>query len=322
MIIVTGANGFIGSAMVWQLNEAGRRDIICVDSVDTKTRPQLLSNKKYQAFQLKDEFLNSLTSGQLKNIDWIIHIGACSSTTETNVEFLRENNTQYTQTLFGWCLKNHVPFIYASSGAVYGAGDLGFDDKSSPDIFKPLNPYGNSKWEFDCWALNQKSAPKNWYGLRFFNVYGPNEYFKGEMASVTYKAFLQVKKSKSLNLFKSHRADYDDGQQKRDFVYVKDVTRWILEIMSKQIPSGIYNMGTGAARSWLDLASIVFSSLETPLKINWIEIPENIRNQYQYFTEAKMQKLFSQGISQPQWSLEDGVKDYVRNYLSKNETAL
>lgn len=322
MIIVTGANGFIGSAMVWQLNEAGYTDIFCVDSVGLNSRPELLAKKKYSSFLLKEEFLAALESNKLKNIEWIIHIGACSSTTETNIEFLKENNTLYTQRLFEWSLKNHVPYIYASSGAVYGVGDKGFDDNSPPEIFKPLNPYGNSKWEFDRWVLNQKSTPHKWYGLRYFNVYGPNEYFKGDMASVVFKAFHQVKKNKSLKLFKSYNPDYLDGEQKRDFIYVKDITRWMLEIIKKPIRSGIYNMGTGKSQTWLDLAEGVFSSLKIPLKIDWIEMPENIRDQYQYFTEAKMQKLFSEGISRPAWSLEAGIRDYVENYLSKDEKVL
>ncbi len=322
MIVVTGANGFIGSAVVWQLNEAGYKDIVCVDSVNLKTRPQLLENKSYQAFYSKSELVDELKAGRLKGVKWIIHMGACSSTTEMNLEFLKENNTEYTKTLFNWCLENQVPYIYASSGAVYGSGEKGFSDETMPEAFSPLNPYGRSKWEFDCWVLKQKSTPKHWYGLRFFNVYGPNEYFKGDMASVVFKAFHQIKNSKSLKLFKSYNKNFGDGKQMRDFIYVKDITRWILEIMNKPIASGIYNMGAGTARTWLDLSQAVFTNMKINQKIDWIEMPESIRNQYQYFTEAKMEKLWNEGISQPSWPLEKGIEDYVKNYLIRDQAVL
>ncbi len=323
MIIVTGANGFIGSAMVWQLNSAKINDIICVDSVDLKSRPQLLSNKKYLEFWGRDQLLSELASGKLnKKVDWIIHMGACSSTTEMNLEFLRENNTEYTQKLFTWCTENKVPYIYASSAAVYGAGEKGFDDKEQPSAFSPLNPYGRSKSEFDVWAVKQKNTPPHWYGIRFFNVFGPNEYFKESMASVVYKAFHEINKTKKLKLFRSHRPDFEDGKQKRDFVYVKDCTGWMYEIMEKKIPSGIYNMGFGTARTWLDLAGSVFKNMDKKMEIDWIDMPENIRNQYQYFTEAKMEKMWATKMSKSKWSLEDGIKDYVQNYLLKNEAIL
>ncbi len=322
MVVVTGANGFIGSAMVWQLNTLGIQDIVCVDTITLDERPQLLKNKKYSKFFSKDEFLKELSQPWAKKISCVIHMGACSSTTETNWDFLVENNIEYSKKLFNFCGQNQIRYIYASSAAVYGGGEKGFDDTAAPDIYKPLNLYGRSKSEFDVWAIQQKQTPPKWYGLRFFNVYGPNEYFKGAQASVVFKAFHEISKTSELKLFKSHRDDYEDGKQKRDFVYVKDITGWMAELMKENIPSGIYNMGFGTAKTWLDLAEGVFGNMKKPLKINWIDIPANIRNQYQYFTEAKMDKPWQVGLRKPKWSLQDGIKDYVQNYLLNGEVIL
>lgn len=324
-IVVTGANGFIGSVVVWELNRLGFENIIAVDTVELAER-NLLKNLKFKTFFNKVDFLN-LLNGTLKvdfqfPIAWIIHMGACSSTTETNKEFLWENNTEYTQKLFNWSQKNSVGFIYASSAATYGAGENGFDDQFDSEKLVPLNLYGESKVLFDRWAIKQKDTPKNWYGLKFFNVYGPNEYHKESMASVVYKSFNNIKKNGIVQLFKSHKKEYKDGEQLRDFIYVKDVSRWILELMLKKPKNGIYNMGFGRPRSWIDLVSAVFQSMGKSLMIDWIEIPENIRNQYQYFTEAKMDKWFSENLSEPVWPLELGVKDYVENYLSKDDKSL
>ncbi len=316
MIMVTGANGFIGSSIVWELNNKGIHDIICVDTISNQTRPDLLQNKKFTQFLLTNEVWDFLkTSPLAKNIQWIIHMGACSSTTETNWDFLFENNTKYTEKLFTWCKENNANYIYASSAATYGAGEKGFSDVTHPDLLTPLNLYGKSKLLFDQWALHQTLTPKNWYGLKFFNVYGPNEYFKGPQASVVHKAFHEIQKTNSLQLFKSHNPNYEDGKQLRDFIYVKDITRWILELMTNKPENGIYNMGYGAAKSWLDLANGVFSALQKSIKINWIEIPENIRNQYQYFTQSDMNKWNRAGMSAPQWPLEVGIKDTVEKYL-------
>ncbi len=321
MIIVTGANGFIGSALVWDLNQHGREDIVCVDTVSLGERPELLKKLRYKKFLLKDEIWAYLESSGAE-VEAILHMGACSSTIETNVEFLNENNVEYTRRLWNWCTKNRKPLIYASSAAVYGDGKEGFDDGQPSKIFKPLNPYGESKAAFDRWVETQTATPPHWYGLRFFNVFGPNEYHKGFLQSVVYKAFNQIRDTGSLNLFRSHRSDFADGKQMRDFVYVKDITRWCLELMKGDKPSGIYNMGFGQARTWLDLAQAVFENMGQPMKINWIDIPEEMRPRYQYFTEAKIQRLMALGLSKPQWPLEKAVADYIKNYLTQKDPHL
>jgi ADP-L-glycero-D-manno-heptose 6-epimerase len=323
MVIVTGANGFIGSALVWELNQAGRKDVVCVDTVLLKERADLLQKRSYQKFLGKDDIWAYLeTPEAIAATECILHMGACSTTTELNVAFLNENNVEYTRRLWNWCTKHKKTFIYASSAAVYGDGANGFDDSAPTERFQPLNPYGESKAAFDRWVetqiADQQPTPPFWLGLRFFNVFGPNEYHKGFMCSVPFKAFGQIRDSGKMTLFRSHNSNYADGKQMRDFVYVKDVTRWILELMSsKTAQSGIYNMGFGKARPWLDLANAVFKTMERPAKIEWTDIPEAMRPRYQYFTEAKMARLFAQGASQPQWPLEKAIDDYVRNYLSK-----
>ncbi len=321
MHIVTGANGFIGGALVWQLNQKGIFNIIAVDAVPLAER-NLLKGKSYAKFLLKDElwpFLEETTGAQVKAF---FHLGACSSTTETNWDFLFENNVHYSQRIFRWCASEKVPLIYASSGATYGDGSLGFDDHTSPFLLKSLNLYGKSKLVFDQWVTEAHTCPPNWYGLKFFNVYGPNEAHKGEQASVVLKAFQQIRETGRLRLFKSERAEYKDGEQLRDFVYVKDITQWMVEMLDKSPASGIYNMGTGSARTWLDLANAVFKALGTTPNIDFIDIPINLKNQYQYFTEAKMGKFYGQGMSPFQWPLEKGVADYVNEHLAKDHKLL
>ncbi len=319
MIVVTGATGFIGSVLLWELNKQGITEILCVDSVPPQARPGILAKRKYNQFMDHREFLTHLKKPS--KIEWVIHMGACSSTTEMDVGFLRENNTLYTQKLFEFCRDHNSSFIYASSGACYGDGHLGFDDQTDPDLLKPLNPYGDSKINFDRWVLKQKKFPKFWMGLRFFNVYGPNEYYKKNMSSVVFKAYRQIKVNGTLKLFRSHHPDYKDGEQLRDFVYVKDICRWIMEILEGRGYSGIYNMGFGEARSWLDLAKNTFKNMNTKMNIEWVNIPEDIRPRYQYFTEAKMERFLSQDFSQPQWNLEEGIADYI-HYLKKEDPFL
>ncbi len=327
MLIVTGANGFIGSAIVHDLNQKGIHDVVVVDSVPPKDRPQPLSNKKYARFLLHTELWSFLETAQAQQeVTWIVHMGACSSTTETNAQFLYENNTLYTQRLHEWCAKYGKKFIYASSAATYGAGELGYRDDLDPSKLHPLNLYGKSKADFDTWLMQQKQnsspMPVKWYGLKFFNVYGPNEYHKGPMASLVYKSFHLIKKTGQMGLFKSYDPNYQDGEQMRDFVYVKDVTSWILELMDKQPTSGLYNMGFGKARTWVDLSKAIFSAMDVPMKIEWLEMPENIRHQYQYYTCAEMDRFQALGMSPAQWSIEKGVQDYIRNYLRQDDPTL
>lgn len=321
MMIVTGANGFIGSALVWELNRRGVQNIIAVDPVG-RHEHDLLKNRQIARFLKKDELWDFLKTPAAQSVQWVFHMGACSSTTETNWDFLKENNLEYSQRLFQWCAQNQKNLIYASSAATYGAGEQGFDDTTDSETLKPLNLYGDSKVLMDRWAVKQKQTPPRWYGLKFFNVFGPNEMFKGPMASLVFKAFHQIQKTGSLGLFKSHHSAYRDGEQLRDFVYVKDVTRWMVELMDRQPQNGVYNMGFGKARTWLDLAKPVFDSLGKPMKIDWIDIPMNIRNQYQYFTEANMTKWRNAGMSAPQWPLEKAIPDYVKNHLQSQDSVL
>lgn len=321
MWIITGATGFIGSALAWELNQQGESRLVLSDHVRPEARPGLLKKRQYTEFVLADDLFAYLEKRQ--DVQGVFHMGACSSTTETDEAYLQKNNVEYSQKIFEFCTRRSIPLIYASSGATYGDGKQGFDDARDPRDYTPLNLYGWSKLKMDIWALEQKKTPPRWYGLRFFNVYGPNEYLKGDMASVAFKAFQQISENGRLRLFKSYNPKYRDGEQLRDFVYVKDIVRWMREMMNAPtVASGIYNMGYGQARSWLDLAKNTFAGMEKPMQIDWIEVPANIRDQYQYFTEAKMDRLMGQNLSRPQWPLEKGIEDYVRGYLRQKDPYL
>ena len=318
MIVVTGAAGFIGSCLVSKLNTLGHTNLILVDDFSKIDKAENLHNKKFDSKIERDVFEKWLEQNPGK-VSYVFHIGARTDTTEFNKEIFDRLNVAYTKMLWNYCFKNNIPFVYASSAATYGGGEFGYvDDEMQIPKLQPLNPYGWSKQEFDIWALQQTQTPPNWVGLKFFNVYGPNEYHKNRMASVIMHAFNQIKENGKVKLFRSHRADYKDGWQIRDFVYVKDVVSVCIYLFQNKIKSGIYNLGTGKARSFYDLAVATFEAMNTPIAIEFIDIPADIRDTYQYFTEAEMSKLIEAGYKNPFASLEDGVGDYVKNYLLSN----
>lgn len=315
MIVITGSAGFIGSCLVAKFNSEGITDLVLVDDFSKTEKERNYSDKNYKLKVERDQFIEWLGSNQ-KDIKFVIHIGARTDTTEFNVALFNKLNLNYTKSVWELCAANNIPLIYASSAATYGLGEHGYkDDESKIPLLKPLNPYGDSKNDFDKWALEQKSVPPHWYGLKFFNVYGPNEYHKARMASVIFHAYQQVKNSGKVKLFRSHRPDYKDGEQLRDFVYVKDVVDVIWFLYKQQPKSGIYNLGSGKARTFLDLAKATFKALGAEPNIEFVDTPIDIRDKYQYFTEADMSKLISVGYSKPFTSLEEGVNDYVKNYL-------
>jgi len=322
-LVLTGVAGFIGSCMLGSLNANGYQNIIIVDEFEREDKKENWKNKTFKAVIDRKEFIEWLNNEDIIKIDAIIHLGAKTDTTEFNYTIHEELNVRYSQQLWDYCTKQNIPFIYASSAATYGAGENGYDDDESKlDLLKPLNPYGVSKNEFDKWALAQNSQPKYWTGLKFFNVYGPNEYHKGRMASVIWHSFNQIKKDGQVKLFKSHRPDFEDGKQLRDFIYVKDlisVINWLLEKMLanewKEELNGIYNLGTGEARSFYDLVSSTFAGMNLETNIEYIDMPIDIRDKYQYYTQANMNKLINAGYTKPFYSLEEGVVDYVKNYL-------
>ena len=315
MIVVTGAAGFIGSCLIGELLRDGWADIVAVDDFSRADKAPNLEGKKLTAKVDRKEFLHWLDRNE-KLVQFIFHLGARTDTTEFDRRIFDELNVKYSQDVWERCVKYGIPLVYASSGATYGEGELGYsDDHDLPFKLKPLNPYGESKNDFDKWALSQERKPYFWAGLKFFNVYGPNEYHKGRMASVVFHAFNQIQANGGMKLFRSHRPDFKDGEQLRDFVYVKDVCSVCIFLMQHRKGSGIYNLGSGTARTFLDLARSTFNALGKPEKIEFIDTPIDIRDKYQYFTEAKMEKLRSIGYDKPFTSLEDGVEDYVKNYL-------
>ena len=318
MIVITGAAGFIGSCLVSKFNSEGIFDLMLVDDFSKIEKDHNLSGKKFSQKMERSVFLNWLAANPAE-VKEVIHIGARTDTTEFSVELFNELNLDYTKAIWQLCAAHQIPLIYASSAATYGLGENGYeDDESRIGLLKPLNPYGDSKNDFDKWAIAQPTAPPVWQGLKFFNVYGPNEYHKGRMASVIFHAFNQVKASGKVKLFRSHRADYADGGQLRDFVYVKDVVEVIWFLHSAKPKSGIYNLGSGKARTFLDLAKATYAALGKDPVIEFIDTPADIRDKYQYFTEAAMHKLIAAGYSRPFTGLEDGVNDYVKHYLSTN----
>lgn len=316
-IIVTGGAGFIGSCVVRMLNDMGREDIIVVDNIASTEKWKNLRNKRYLQYYNRSDFLELLPklAGQ---VDYVIHMGACSATTELDFDYLNQNNFNYTKKLWEFCVQNNAGFIYASSAATYGGGEFGFDDRDDIRNLLPLNGYGYSKQMFDLWAEKQSHTPPQHVGFKFFNVYGPNEYFKGSMASVILHGFRSVQEAGKIKLFKSYKQGYEDGGQTRDFVYVKDICKVIAYMMDHPDISGLFNLGTGKARTFYDLGTSVFHALGLEPNIEFIEMPESLRPKYQYFTEATMDKLAVVGYHEPFYSLEDGVKDYVQNYLVKD----
>lgn len=322
-IIVTGAAGFIGSCMVQYLNDSGYENLILVDDFGAEEKRVNWEQKKYTHIVERYNLFDWLNEHKPK-INFVIHLGARTDTTEFDYAIHLKLNVEYSEGIWKYCSANDVPLIYASSAATYGDGGFGYDDDHAMiKKLYPLNPYGVSKNEFDKWAIKQEEHPLFWAGLKFFNVYGPNEYHKARMASVIFHSFNQIKKDGVVKLFKSHKEGFKDGEQLRDFVYVKDVVKvmgWMMEAMNNgewtSTKNGIYNLGTGTARAFRDLVHATFAGLNMQSNIVYIDMPEDIRNKYQYFTEAKMEKLRNAGYSDKFYSLEEGVVDYVKNYLA------
>jgi ADP-L-glycero-D-manno-heptose 6-epimerase len=340
-IVVTGAAGFIGSCMVGYLNERGYENLVIVDDFSEEEKKPNYSGKKFSAIVEREELFDWLPK-QAPQPDFVFHLGARTDTTEFNYSIHEYLNVEYSKKIWNYCSGKNIPLVYASSAATYGGGEFGYDDDHEiVEKLQPLNPYGVSKNEFDKWALensgqlavgsrqssvvsrqssvvNRQSAPPSWAGLKFFNVYGPNEYHKARMASVVFHAFNQIKQTGKVKLFRSHKEGFKDGEQLRDFIYVRDVVKicfWFMEHFSEIIP-GLYNVGTGRARTFNDLVRAIFKSLDLPPQIEFIDTPADIRDKYQYFTEANMSKLRAAGYNQDFYSLEEGVQTYVRDFLS------
>ena len=319
MIIVTGGAGFIGSAIVWRLNSLNIDDIIIVDSLGSDEKWKNLVGLNYKDFIHKDDFINLLESSAIDAPSAIIHMGANSSTTEKDADNLLRNNFEYTKKLAEYSISKEIRFIYASSAATYGDGSLGFDDHEADiHLLRPLNMYGYSKMMFDYWAL-KKGILNKIAGLKYFNVYGPNEYHKGDMRSVVHKAFEQIIETGKARLFKSGNPKYKDGEQMRDFIYIKDAVDMTLFFLDHPNKNGLFNIGSGKARTWNDLVAALFKALNKKVDIEYFEMPSHLKEKYQYFTEAKMEKVKKTGYSKPHVSLEDGIADYVQNYLLKEK---
>jgi ADP-L-glycero-D-manno-heptose 6-epimerase len=314
-VLVTGGAGFIGSALVWALNRRGCERIVVCDRLDTDERWRNLTPLRFADYVEADDLFLRLQSGALGKFDLVLHLGACAATTETDAGFLIRNNYEFTRDLATWALGQKTRFVYASSAATYGDGSAGMDDDDSKlDTLRPLNMYGYSKHLFDLHA-KRAGFLNRMVGLKFFNVFGPNEGHKGDMRSLVHKSTAQVQAEGVIRLFKSYRSDFRDGEQKRDFLYVKDAVAMTLHLAASKRAGGLFNVGSGRARTWLDLARAVFAALKRKPKIEFVEMPEAIRDKYQYFTQANLARLRAAGYTAPVTSLEDAVGDYVRNYL-------
>ena len=323
MIVVTGGAGFIGSAFVWKLNKEGVDDILIVDNLGTSDKWRNLVPLRFTDYLHKDRFHEMILADRAPmDVTAVIHMGACSSTVERDAGYLMENNYRYSRSLAEWAVRKDLRFIYASSAATYGDGAMGFfDDNETSVMLRPINMYGYSKQLFDLWVLRNRLDLKI-TGIKFFNVFGPNEYHKGDMRSVIHKAYGQIREKGVVKLFKSHRPDYEDGEQKRDFVYVKDCVEALCWLLDRQDVTGIFNLGTGNARSWNDLISAVFTAMKHVPSIEYEEMPEEIRAHYQYYTEASMEKLKAAGFPVSFHTLEEAVSDYVEKYLERGEQCL
>ncbi|MHC4335257.1 MAG: ADP-glyceromanno-heptose 6-epimerase [Planctomycetota bacterium] len=318
MIVVTGGAGFIGSALVWALNERGANDILVVDELGSDERWKNLRNLSFADYVEKDDFLEMVASSKTPpGVKAVLHMGACTDTTERNVSYLIKNNYEYTKLLAQWATDAKMRFIYASSAATYGDGSAGFeDDQTRLETLRPLNAYGYSKQLFDLWA-RRTGLLKKIVGLKYFNVFGPNEYHKGDMRSFVLKSFEQIQERGSVELFKSHNPQYADGEYVRDFIYVKDAVAMTLFFLDKPAAAGLFNIGTAKARTWNDMVRAVFAAMDKKPNIRYVEMPESIRNQYQYFTQADVTKLQKAGYNKQTTSLEDAINDYVQKYLQR-----
>ena len=314
-VLVTGGAGFIGSALIWELNEHGCENIVVTDMLGTTSKWKNLAPLRFEDYLEAEDLLPRLEHGALGKFDTIFHLGACSSTTERDAAFLIRNNFEYTKRLAAWAIANHAKFLYASSAATYGDGSAGMSDTDTDiEKFRPLNMYGYSKHLFDLYA-KRRGILGRLIGLKYFNVFGPNETHKDDMRSLVNKAYSQVIDTGVIRLFKSHRPDYKDGEQKRDFLYVKDAVKMTLHLASRPVVSSLFNIGSGEAHTWIELATAVFAALGREPRIEFIEMPEAIRDKYQYFTQADIGKLRAKGYKQPVTPLSDAVSDYVQNYI-------
>ncbi len=320
MIIVTGGAGFIGSALVWKLNQMGEEEIIIVDELGTDEKWKNLTGLRFINIFHPDEFMKLILSDTFPfEFDTVFHLGACSSTTEKDADFLLQNNFHYSRNLAKYSITNRVRFIYASSAATYGDGTMGYlDDEHELNKLRPLNMYGYSKHLFDLW-IHKTGYNEEVVGLKYFNVYGPNEFHKEDMRSVVHKSFGQIMETGSVKLFKSHKDGYKDGEQKRDFIYVKDVIDMTLYFYENKDVNGLFNIGTGKSRTWVDLVTAVFNAMDKPVNIEFIDMPDHLKDKYQYFTEANIDKIRNSGYTKKISSLEDGISDYVKNYLMTDE---